>query len=82
MLLRSQASGQTDPLGGSPSQLPLSALRFSAASELMETGTFLRESKDPAARKRLEELSNAQEAGPGLRVAGDRLNKLKLHEPS
>lgn len=80
MLLRSEAEGSSDPLGGDASDLPLSAVRFQAASELMNAGRQIRAQKSSRQQKKLEELAAKQEAGPGLRVATDRLKKLKLDE--
>ncbi|MCA9002176.1 MAG: type II toxin-antitoxin system ParD family antitoxin [Planctomycetes bacterium] len=81
MLLRSQARGRVDPLGGPSSADSSSIEKFGSASDLMDAGAFLRASKDPELRERLRELEESQEVGPGLRIASDRLAKLKLDEP-
>ena len=65
------------------------ALRFATTMELFHLGTALREEKlrhagqEDAESEHLERrrrLDEDQEAGPGLRIASDRLEKLKLRE--
>lgn len=64
--------------------------RFESASRLQDQGLELQAVKLRAAhpgltpaqiRERLDELANAQETGPGLRLAPERLERLKLDEP-
>lgn len=69
---------------------PLSAARLEIAAELMETGLAIREQKvrsaepglsDEEVRDRIRALDAEAEAGPGLRISPERLQKLKLREP-
>ena len=82
MLLRSEAGQLSDPLGQNPSRLPDSAVRFASASALMDAGLAMREQKGAPLRTQLQTLSDSQETGPGIRIANDRLSKLKIDEPS
>ncbi len=86
LLIRTEASRGRAP------QAPvdddsLSTARFAVASELMDLGSEMQAEKIRLANPelshaevlaRLAELAEQQEAGPGLRVAPDRLSKLKL----
>lgn len=59
------------------------ALRFATTMELFDLGMALREKKvraDEEAGERLRRLDEEQEAGPGLRIAPERLERLKLRE--
>ena len=89
LLLRSE-SQQRQPAGAPDEEAP-SARRFNEAVELMGLGLEMRAEKirranpehSPAEiQARLDELADEQEAGPGLRIAPERLSKLKLDESS
>ncbi len=82
MLLRSEAGQLRDPLGQDTPRLPDSAVRFASASSLMDAGLAMREQKGEPTKTRLQTLSDVQETGPGIRIANDRLSKLKIDEPS
>ena len=82
MLLRSEAGQLRDPLGQDTPRLPESAVRFASASALMDAGLAMREQKGEPLKTRLQTLSDAQESGPGIRIANDRLRKIKIDEPS
>ncbi|MCP5023356.1 MAG: ribbon-helix-helix protein, CopG family [bacterium] len=82
MLLRSEAGQLRDPLGQDTPQLPDSAVRFASASALMDAGLAMRAQKEEPLKTQLQSLGDAQEAGPGIRIASDRLSKLKIDEPS
>ncbi len=60
------------------------AERFAITSQLMDMGLALRQGKvlvaPGEARDRLAETEERLEAGPGLRIAPERLEKLKLRE--
>jgi len=88
LLLRSE-SLQRQPPAEAPDEEPLSAHRFTEAVELMDLGLEMQAQKIRQAnpelstaevQARLDELADEQEAGPGLRIAPERLNKLKLDE--
>ena len=66
--------------------VPVAASRFRSAEELIQTGLELGAQKiraaephlsDDEVRVRLQQLSNQQEAGPGLRISPSRLERLK-----
>jgi putative addiction module CopG family antidote len=90
LLLRSE-SLQRRPRVDAPDEEPLSAHRFTEAAELMDLGLEMQAEKirqanqelSPAeVRARLDELADEQEAGPGLRIAPERLSKQRLRESS
>ncbi len=61
------------------------ALRFATTMELFDLGSALRDEKlrhvdQDQGEDRLRRLEEEQEAGPGLRIAPERLAKLKLSE--
>ena len=90
LLLRSE-SLQRPLQAVAPDQEPLSAYRFTEAVELMDLGLEMQAEKirranpelSPAeVQARLDELADEQQAGPGLRIAPERLSELKLDEQS
>jgi len=86
LLIRTESSLRQVP-DPQPSDGAFSVTRFAEASELMDLGLEMQAEKirltnpelSPAGvLARLEELAAAQETGPGLRVAADRLASLKI----
>jgi len=93
LLLKVEAAqrAQLERLAGDAADAGLSAaaLRFATTMHLFDLGTALRHEKllladqgtGAAERKdRLDRLDEEQETGPGLRLAPERLAKLKLGE--